>query len=80
VAVFFFAWVGSIASAVLKKTGVMAVDVTLDGFEATRVGYQAYLPAMLDGWGGALAVSGALLLLWYVLVRYNESSGKFTLS
>jgi len=25
-------------------------------------------------------VSGTLLLLWYLLVRYNESSGKFTLS
>jgi len=80
VAVFFFAWTGSIASAVLKKTGIMAVEVTIDEFEATRVGYQAYMPAMLDGWGGTFLVSGTLLLLWYVLVRYNESTGKFTLS
>ena len=80
VAVFFFAWTGSLASAVLKKTGIMAVEVTIEEFEATRVGYQAYLPAMLDGWGGTFLVSGTLLLLWYVLVRYNESSGKFTLS
>ena len=80
VAVLFFAWSGSVASALLKKSGIMAVDVTLDGYEATQVGYQAYLPVMLDGWGWTLLVSGAMLLLWYVLVRYNESTGKFTVS
>lgn len=35
---------------------------------------------MLGGVGGTFLVSGSLLLLWYVLVRYNESSGKFMLS
>jgi uncharacterized membrane protein YedE/YeeE len=80
VAVLFFAWSGSVASALLKKSGIMAVDVTLDGYEATQVGYQAYLPAMLDGWGWTLLISGGMLLLWYVLVRYNESTGKFTVS
>ena len=34
---------------------------------------------MLSGWGPALLVSGGLLLLWYALVRYNESTEKFTL-
>jgi hypothetical protein len=34
---------------------------------------------MWGGWGLTLAVGGALLLLWYALVRYNESTEKFTL-
>ena len=34
---------------------------------------------MLGGWGPTLILSAALLLLWYLLVRYNESTEKFTL-
>jgi len=33
---------------------------------------------MLPGWGLTLMRSGGLLL-WYVLVRYNKSTEKFTL-
>jgi hypothetical protein len=79
VAAFFFAWMGSIASALLKKSGLLVVEVTLDEIEATQLGYQAYFPVMLDGWGWAFVVSGAALLIWYALVRYNESTEKFTL-
>ena len=79
VAAFFFAWMGSIASALLKKSGLLAVEVTLDEIEATRLGYQAYFPVMLDGWGWAYAAGGLALLVWYALVRYNESTEKFTL-
>ncbi|MDD5295696.1 MAG: YeeE/YedE thiosulfate transporter family protein [Rhodocyclaceae bacterium] len=80
VAAFFFAWMGSTASAVLKHAGITSIDETnVDLFERTRVGFQAYLPAMLDGWGWSLVIGGGLLLLWYALVRYNESTEKFTL-
>ncbi|MBE0620103.1 MAG: YeeE/YedE family protein [Burkholderiales bacterium] len=79
VAVFFFAWSGSIASALAHQTGLTASEMTLDEIEATRLGYQAYFPVMLDGWGWALLASAALLLVWYALVRYNESTEKFTL-
>lgn len=79
VAVFFFAWSGSIASALLKRWGLLLREVTADDVEETRLGYQAYFPAMFDGWGWALLASAAVLLLWYVLVRYNESTEKFTL-
>jgi hypothetical protein len=34
---------------------------------------------MIGGWGLTLLLGGGLLLLWYALVRYNESSEKFTL-
>jgi len=34
---------------------------------------------MFDGWGWARFASAAVLLLWHALVRYNESSEKFTL-
>jgi len=34
---------------------------------------------MWGSWGWTLAVGGGLLLIWYALVRYNESTEKFTL-
>jgi uncharacterized membrane protein YedE/YeeE len=79
VAVFFFAWSGSVASALLRQSGLIVKEMTLEEIEETRLGYQAYLPVMFDGWGWALLASGAILLLWYALVRYNESTEKFTL-
>ena len=79
-AMFFFAWIGSSASALFKKFNLTAIDESnVDLFERTTVGFQAYLPEMLGGWGSTLALSAALLLLWYLLVRYNESTEKFTL-
>ncbi len=78
VAMFFFAWSGSIASALLHGSGVTVSEMTLDEIEATRLGYQAYFPVMFDGWSWALCASAAVLLLWYALVRYNESTEKFT--
>lgn len=79
VAVFFFAWSGSIASALLRKSGLIVKEMTLEEIEETRLGFQAYFPVMFDGWGWALLASGAVLLLWYALVRYNESTEKFTM-
>lgn len=79
-AMFFFAWMGSIASALFKKTGITALDPdNVESFEVTAVGYQAYWPDLLPGWGWTLLVGGALLGLWYAFVRYNESTEKFTL-
>lgn len=80
VTMLFFAWVGSIASAVFKKAGLTAIDESnLETFEMTGIGYQAYWPEMLGGWGLTLLLSGVLLAGWYALVRYNESTEKFTL-
>ncbi|MDO8960028.1 MAG: YeeE/YedE thiosulfate transporter family protein [Rhodocyclaceae bacterium] len=79
VTMFFFAWVGSIASAVLKRTGITSLDdENMENYEATAVGFQAYWPEMLHGWGWTLLIGGGLLFAWYALVRYNESTEKFT--
>jgi len=79
VAMFFFAWMGSTASALLKKAGLTSIDEeNVETFEITAVGYQAYWPDLLPGWGWTLLVGGALLALWYAFVRYNESTEKFT--
>jgi uncharacterized membrane protein YedE/YeeE len=81
VATFFFAWSGSIAYAVLKKTGLTVAEDNLDDpFNGlmTKLGVQTFLPNSLGGWGAALAVAGILLLLWYAFVRYNETTEKFT--
>lgn len=82
VAIIFFAWGGSIASALLGKAGLTTVEFDvdfLDGMaEVTGIGYQAFMPDLINGWGWSLLLTFVLLLVWYVLVRYNESSGKFT--
>ncbi|MBS3936069.1 MAG: YeeE/YedE family protein [Sulfuritalea sp.] len=79
VAMLFFAWMGSTASALLKKAGLTSADPYSEAdYEVTALGYQAYWPSMFEGWGLTLLVSGALLLAWYAFVRYNESTEKFT--
>jgi uncharacterized membrane protein YedE/YeeE len=78
VAVFFFSWSGSIWSALFHQSGLTVSEMTLEEIEETRLGFQAYFPVMFDSWGWALFASAAILLLWYALVRYNESTEKFT--
>ncbi|BAN34987.1 hypothetical protein SCD_n01153 [Sulfuricella denitrificans skB26] len=79
VTIFFFSWSGSIASALLKKFKITSIDESnVESFEKTAVGFQAYLPDMLGGWGWTYLISGSILLVWYLLVRYNESTEKFT--
>jgi uncharacterized membrane protein YedE/YeeE len=80
VAVLFFAWGGSTFSGILRRWDVMTPDVTLDGLEVTRVGVQAYLPDMLGRWEYTYLVGLGVLLVWYLWVRYNESTEKFTLA
>jgi len=79
VTMFFYAWISSIVSALFKKLGWTSVDPdNMETFEITKVGYQAFWPEIIPGWGWTLLISGTLLLLWYSFVRYNESSEKFT--
>jgi uncharacterized membrane protein YedE/YeeE len=80
VAVLFFAWGGSTFSGILRRWDVMTPDVTLDGLEVTMVGVQAYLPDMLGRWEYTYLVGLGVLLAWYLWVRYNESTEKFTLA
>ena len=82
VAVVFFAWGGSTISALLSKTGLLTIDFDLefmDGMaEVTPLGVQAFMPDMIGSWSGSLLLTYGLLLLWYLLVRYNESTNRFT--
>ena len=79
VAVFFFAWMGSIASALAHKLGWTDAVINLDLIEESRLGYQTFLPDMLGGWGWTYLAVCAFLLAWYLAVRYNESTERFTL-
>jgi uncharacterized membrane protein YedE/YeeE len=82
VTLFFFAWVGSIFGGIMKKTGLTASDIDIefmDGMvEVSQIGFQAYLPDLFGSWGWTYVVMGGLLLTWYLLVRYNESTDRFT--
>lgn len=82
VAVIFFAWAGSTASAVLGKFDLLTTTIDidfLDGMaEITGLGFQAFLPDMVGGWGLSLLTTYILLAVWYVFIRYNESTSKFT--
>jgi uncharacterized membrane protein YedE/YeeE len=77
-AVFFFAWVGSTASALFHQAGWTVAEMNLDLLEESKLGIQAFFPTLLGGWGWTYLVTGAFLLVWYLLVRYNESTEKFT--
>lgn len=82
VTAFFFGWTGSIASGVLKGLGLTKVDLDidfLDGIpEITGLGFQAFLPDLLQGWGSVFVIGFAILAVWYLFVRYNESTERFT--
>ncbi len=78
VAVFFFAWTGSLFSALVKRWDLLTREMSLDLVEVTKVGKQIFLPELFQGWGWVYLLSFAALALWYLLVRYNESSEKFT--
>ena len=82
VAVIFFAWSGSTANAVLGDFGLLAADINidlLDGMaEITGLGFQAYMPDLMGGWEPALLTTYSLLAIWYIFIRYNESTSKFT--
>ncbi len=81
-AVFFFGWAGSITNGILGKLGLTNAEYDLDFMdgmaEVSPLGFQAYMPDLLGGWGWTLLVSFGLLLIWYLFVRYNESTNKFT--
>lgn len=76
---FFFAWSGSTFHALMKKTGLTVTDMNLDMIEESALGIQAHWPAMLGGWGPTYAVTFVLLAVWYLLVTYNERTGRFTI-
>ncbi len=82
VAVIFFAWSGSTANAVLGDFGLLAVDIDidfLDGMaEMTGLGFQAFMPDLMGGWEYTLLTTYGLLAAWYIFIRYNESTSKFT--
>lgn len=77
-ALFFFAWSGSTLSGILSHWGVMTRDAGDDNIEFTKVGFQAYLPDMLGSHAAALSSGLGILILWYLWLRYNESTEKFT--
>jgi uncharacterized membrane protein YedE/YeeE len=78
VAVFFFSWTGSTFTAVANHWDLLTREMSLDLVEVSKVGQQSYLPDMLGGWSWTYLLSFGILLVWYLLVRYNESTEKFT--
>jgi uncharacterized membrane protein YedE/YeeE len=79
VAVFFFAWSGSTASAIMGRLGWTISEMNLDLIEESALGIQTYFPAMVGGWNWTYLATGSFLFLWYLLVRYNETTERFTL-
>ena len=66
----------------LINLGLLTADIDidfLDGMaEITGLGFQAFMPDLLAGWENSFALSYLLLAIWYLFVRYNESTSKFT--
>ena len=78
VVIFFFSWTGSIFSAMVKRWDLLTREMNLDLVEVTKVGKQVFLPDAFGAWGWVYLLSFVVLLAWYLLVRYNESTGRFT--
>jgi uncharacterized membrane protein YedE/YeeE len=79
VAGFFFAWGGSSFSAFVRRWDLLTPEQNLDTMlDETRVGAQMFMPEAMGNWGWAFLVSFGILLAWYLFVRYNESTEKFT--
>ncbi len=82
VVLLFFAWSGSIFCAIFERLGftVPAYDIDfLDGIpEITSLGFQAYFPDIFDGWAVAYLAPLILIIIWYLLVNYNEKKKHYT--
>lgn len=77
-ALLFFAWSGSTFSGILSHWEVLARDTREDNIEFTKIGVQTYLPDMLGSHAAALSFGLGILILWYLWLRYNESTERFT--
>lgn len=79
VAIFFFSWSASVFSGILKYWDVLAREDNLDLMvEETMLGYQAWMPQMFGGWGWSHLATFSIIIVWFLLVRYNERTEKFT--
>jgi len=82
-AVIFFAWSGSTTNALLTKSGLLSTNFDLDFIdgmaEVTPLGVQAFMPDMIGNWYSTLLLTYIILFIWYLLVRYNESTNRFTI-
>ncbi|MGD9393082.1 MAG: YeeE/YedE thiosulfate transporter family protein, partial [Chromatiales bacterium] len=82
VVLFFFAWSGSVFCGIFDRLGIMTPDYDidfLDGIpEITNVGFQAYFPDLFNGWTVAYIVPLILIIIWYLLVNYNEKKKHYT--
>lgn len=79
VAGFFFAWSSSAFSAFVRRWDLLTSEQNIDTMlDETKVGAQVFMPQTFDSWGWTFVVSFAILLVWYLFVRYNESTEKFT--
>lgn len=76
----FFAWSGSTFTGILSHWGVLDRDTGDDNLDFTLLGSQAYLKDMLGSPEAALITGLGILLAWYLWVRYNESTEKFTVT
>jgi len=61
-----FATFNSLPTAFLRRTGWRQ-----------KLGRAFFLPDVF-GWGGSLLLIAGILLLWYLLVTWNEETNKFT--
>lgn len=75
-----FAWSGSTFTGVLSHWNVLTRDTGDDNLDFTMLGKQAYLKDMAGSYELALAIGLGILLCWYLWVRYNESTEKFTVT
>lgn len=80
IAIFFFAWTSSWWKALLVKWDILQLhmDMSKPGTYMTKLGSQFYMPREMHGWFWTLTVSLGLLVVWFILIVYNEETERFT--
>ncbi|MGN7613836.1 YeeE/YedE thiosulfate transporter family protein [Magnetococcales bacterium HHB-1] len=78
----FFAWSGSVSAGLMGRSGWLERDFDLDYLDGvpaiTELGAQVFMKDILGGWGWAILFASGMVALWYLLIRYNERTERFT--
>nr|CRH07404.1 Conserved membrane protein of unknown function [Candidatus Magnetococcus massalia] len=78
----FFAWSGSTSLALFSMWGWTELDSDLDYLDGvptiSELGFQVFMPDILGSWGWAILFATSIVTVWYLLIRYNEQTDRFT--
>ena len=70
-------WFSAIGFLIISPISKLYIVPSLDSVLPHSMKFKNYLPDYI-GYGGAFALVLAIILIWYVFVKWNEKTGKFS--